>query len=200
MPRMKNKVLKREDLIIQSLGKYYFNQENRINVIKSITEPNLADEDVSNKDISLRILEWFVTNYAKKYDVYWKKENNKDYFHVFMNYKSQLNAYSKKQFDPFCRGRKIEFIYNDNGDYIKTTVGQLNFFRWAINNNIVNYVRENRSEIETDMNESTRMNYQNAELVNCDKTNKSRKKRNEISRSATRKMNIHNYKVTLSFD
>jgi hypothetical protein len=198
---MKNKVLRKEDLIIQSLSKYYFNNTDRINVIKGITKPNInldSENPVETKDISLRILEWFVTNYSKKYDTSWR--NGNDHFHVFLNYKSQLNAYSKKQFDPFCRRKRIEFVYNDNGDYITTTVGQLNFFRWAIDNNIINYVREHRSEIENDMNESTKMNYENAELINSNRTNRSRKKRNEISKSATRKMNIHNYKVTISFN
>ena len=47
-------------------------------------------------------------------------------FNVFLSYRSQLNAYSKKQFDPFCRRNRIDFYFNET-QFITTTVGQLNF-------------------------------------------------------------------------
>ena len=37
-------------------------------------------------------------------------------------------------------------------NYVVTTVGQLNFFRWAIKNNIIDYVQKNLITIENDMN------------------------------------------------
>ena len=37
-------------------------------------------------------------------------------------------------------------------DYIITTIGQLNFFRFAISDNIINYAIEHIEEIENDMN------------------------------------------------
>ena len=60
---------------------------------------------------------------------------------VYNSYKSQLKAYSKKRFDPFCRRERIKFI-NHNNDEIITTAGQLNFFRWVIENNILDYISE----------------------------------------------------------
>lgn len=195
----KNKLLCKQDLIISSLKKYYYNQDEKIELIRKITGVS------SNRNISLRIIEWFVTNYAKKYGISWPQEYTVSgntmlrQFNVFLSYKSQLNAYSKKQFDPFCRRQRITFEYNDNGDNIVTTIGQLNFFKWAIDNNIISYVEENHQDIEQDMNESIKSNYSRSKSENNRGENR-RKKRNELSKSASRKLNIHSYKVLLSFD
>jgi hypothetical protein len=62
-----------------------------------------------------------------------------------------LKAYSKKRFDPFCRWDRITIPYT-NGTYIQTTIGQLNFFKWAIENNIVQYIEQHYDTIEDDMN------------------------------------------------
>ena len=65
--------------------------------------------------------------------------------------KGQLKAYSKKNFDPFCRRERINFFYNTDKS-ITTTVGQLNFFKWAIDNNILDYINEHLEKIDSDMN------------------------------------------------
>ena len=73
---------------------------------------------------------------------------------VYNSYKSQLKAYNKKLFDPFCRQHttKTKFSYYYEEDkYITTTTGQLNFFKWAIDNRIINYVREHCLEIKKDL-------------------------------------------------
>jgi hypothetical protein len=57
-------------------------------------------------------------------------------FTVHMAYKSSLDGYSKKFFDPFCRTERIEFMG------LTTTVAQLNFIRWCIVNGIVDYMTE----------------------------------------------------------
>ena len=201
----KNKLLCKQDLIINSLKKYYYNDNEKIGKIQKIA--GAETKKAGKRDISLRVIEWFVTNYAKKYGISWSQEEDtrgkktQKQFNVFLSYKSQLNAYSKKQFDPFCRRKRIEFEYNDDGDVLTTTIGQLNFFRWAIENNIINYVEEHQSEIEKDMNESMKHNYKKSKSnKNIEMDTKQRKKRNELSKSATRKINIHSYNITLSFD
>ena len=105
--------------------------------------------------ISLRLLEWVVTNYSKKNNINYllKKKNRNINFIAYLDYKAQLKAYSKKQFDPFCRRERISLLDN-NDEEIITTVGQLNFFRWAIDNNILKYIYENFEMIEQDMIES----------------------------------------------
>lgn len=107
--------------------------------------------------ISLRIIDWFSTNYAKKhYTVYTippdaERNRSAKRFKVYNDYKLKLKAYSKKRFDPFCRWDRIAFPYVNNS-FIQTTVGQLNFFKWAIENHVINYIEENYREIEADMN------------------------------------------------
>jgi hypothetical protein len=103
------------------------------------------------KGISLRKLEWFVTNYSKTKQVTYTAPNGK-MFTVHVAYKSSLDGYSKKLFDPFCRTERIEF------KGLITTVAQLNFIRWCITNGIIGYLLtekellRNRPETEEDCN------------------------------------------------
>lgn len=145
-------------------------------------------------NISLRIVDWFVTNYAKKYytvyDLPMPDSTETVRFKVYNDYKLKLKAYSKKRFDPFCRWDRIQIPYDDE-KYMETTIGQLNFFKWAIENNIVHYIQENYEEIEQDMNHRN-----SSSLKRFSKTpekelsaqmfhdNKTRKKREELSISA----------------
>ena len=116
-------------------------------------------------------------------------------FVVYIDYKLQLKGYQKKQFDPFCRRSRINFYYDTN-KYFITTVGQLNFFRWAIMNGIIDYIEKNIKAIEEDMNTCYKAVY------NIDKSydKSSRRKRHELSISATKKLNKSNVKVLVSFD
>ena len=177
----------KKDLLMQSLINFFTNRNNLDQVIPIIT---------GKSEISLRILDWFVTNYSKKNNVHYQVEleNKVKNFIVYLDYKSQLKAYSKKQFDPFCRRERISFIDHDNNELI-TTVGQLNFFRWAIENNILNYIKENYEIIENDMNNSLRNLYKKK-----DGTDNSRRKRTELSISATKTVNKHNVSIIVQFD
>ncbi len=102
--------------------------------------------------LSLRLLDWFVTNYSKKTSTNIAKvvDNNIIHFNVYLSYRSQLKAYSKQQFDPFRRRDRITFFYEKEKS-IETTIGQLNFFRWVIQNDILTHIQENIAEIEGDM-------------------------------------------------
>ena len=134
-------------------------------------------------NLSLRIIDWFVTNYSKKKNISFIKNDNiyQKQFIVYLNYKKQLKAYSKKQFDPFCRRDRINFFYNEKNSII-TTVGQLNFFRWAIENKVLDYIEDKLKDIEDDMNKSVRNIYSKKKIQTHQNT---RKKRRELSKSAT---------------
>lgn len=138
--------------------------------------------------ISLRIIDWFTTNYSKKYFISYMIKNKR--FNVYNDYKLQLKAFSKKRFDPFCRWDRISIPYNDVE--IMTTIGQLNFFKWAIENNIINYIKEHIKEIEYDMN--------NRNTHAKSSKNNNRKKREELSISASKSIIKEHVKITLSFD
>ena len=258
------KVADKEDLLMKQLTQYFNNIKN-INCMIPIIQ--------STSKVSLRMIDWFITNYAKTKNISYIC-NNKN-FRVHHNYKSQLKAYSKKRFDPFCRRERIAFQYNflnientnDNNnklvyiysnddmfvneskiiwndfklkfnnnikeinindinnnennilekikdlnlpvivkidslsniteytfdkldynnllnfcqDTIITTVGQLNFFRWAIDNDVLNYIDKNYSLIEQDM------------IINGKKSSKDKKK--------IRKKKIDNIiSITVKFD
>ena len=115
----------KSDLLLTSLSKFFEIPENRT---------QLHDIIGRGKGPSLRRLEWFVTNYSKNNHVSFTAPNGK-VFTVHVAYKSSLDGYSKKLFDPFCRTERIEF------QGLTTTCAQLNFLRWAISNGIVGVLR-----------------------------------------------------------
>jgi hypothetical protein len=147
-------VSSKQDLLMYSLTDFFRNEGNLNKMLPII---------YGQSSISLRILDWFVTNYSKKRNIMIEQPNvlnpqqNKKFI-VYLDYKSQLKAYSKKQFDPFCRRERIIFLDHSKNE-IETTVGQLNFFRWAIDNHIIEYVEKHLEEIELDMNQSIRNLY-----------------------------------------
>lgn len=151
--------------------------------------------------ISLRIVDWFATNYAKKhFSVYIiKKGERNERFNVYRDYKLKLKAYSKKRFDPFCRWERINIPYgNDEHTYIQTTIGQLNFFKWALENNVVSFIEDNYNEIEKDMNQrnSTAKNKSREKDV----SKKTRKKREELSVSAVKTVKKEQIEIVVKFD
>lgn len=183
------KVFSQKDLLMQSLILFFRERKNLNIVIPIIT---------GKSQISLRILDWFVTNYSKKNNInyvvqYENKKKGTRNFIVYLDYKAQLKAYSKKLFDPFCRRERISFIDHDNNELI-TTVGQLNFFRWAIENKIIDFIYENYEAIEVDMNTSLRNLYKKKE------GDQKRRKRTELSISATKTVNKHNVMIEVNFE
>ena len=173
------------DLILTNLKKFY---ENNSYLNKMISIIN------GESRISLRIVDWFVTNYAKKnFTIY--EINDGERFKVYNDYKLKLKAYSKKRFDPFCRWDRISFPYNETS-YIEPTIGQLNFFKWCIENDIIKYIESNYDLIEKDMNSR---NSTSKKQYDSDQT-KTRKKREELSVSACKCIKKENVKIMVSFN
>ena len=184
-------VISKIDLLMTSLSKFYANEKN-IDILLPIVQ--------GCSNISLRVLDWFVTNYCKKHNtvINYNKDGKSVKVIVHLDYKNQLKAYSKKQFDPFCRRERINFIYG-KGSELLTTVGQLNFFRWAIENNLLKYIEEHLEEIELDMNTSLRNDKNTEEESQEGVSEKRRKKRHELSISASKSVSRHNVKITVEF-
>jgi hypothetical protein len=180
----------KQDLLMSSLTLFF---RNKVNLEKIMPIIN------GKSNISLRILDWFVTNYAKKNNVAYDiaTEDIVKKFIVHISYKSQLKAYSKKLFDPFCRRERIIFIDHTDNEII-TTAGQLNFFRWVIENNILEHISENIDDIETDMNTSIRHLYKKKEMT--DIKERRRRKRKELSVSATKSVNKHSVNIIIDFE
>jgi hypothetical protein len=58
-------------------------------------------------------------------------------------------------FDPFRRRDRIRFFYTKD-DFIDTTIGQLNLFRWILTNGILSYIYDHKGDIEEDMMQAQR--------------------------------------------
>ena len=186
-------------LLLESLHDFFNVSYNRDKLLSVLSD---------DKTISLRSIDWFITNYSKKNNIYYlvysdkygnpsfDDENNdyKNNMNVFHSYKSQLKAYSKKRFDPFCRRDRILFKMKDDNS-VETTIGQLNFFKWAISNLVVDYIELYKDEIEYDMNTSLKLMKENS-----DKKDGSRKKRQELSLSATRGLKMNHVPIEITFD
>jgi len=178
-------------LLMKSLTEFY-KEQRYIDEIKNIVDQNSV--------ISLRILDWFITNYSKKFRTLIKKENGES-LDVYMNYKLMLKSFSKKAFDPFCRKNKIYFYYTDD-NFIETSCGQLCFFRWCFENEILNYVKNNLITIEQDMKNSLKVKKTEHVLSheNSNGNGGSIKKRQPLSIPASRSISKTNTKYVLRFD
>ena len=140
----KKKIFCKQELIISNLQKFYAGREDMAEIM------DIFD---GKSEISLRLIDWFVTNYSKNKSISYILNGQE--FLVYINYKSQLKAYSKKLFDPFCRRERIMFQI-PGYPTIMTTVGKLNFFRWAIEKKVLEYIKMNFKTIETEMNKASR--------------------------------------------
>ena len=177
-------------LLLNNLMEFYKNETYLSRMLKIIT---------GESKISLRIVDWFATNYAKKnYTLYPIHTTNGEIirFKVYFDYKLKLKAYSKKRFDPFCRWDRISIPYK-NDTSIETTIGQLNFFKWAIENKVIEYIEENYDTIEKDMNNRNSTSKRKETVVDNSKT---RKKREELSMSATKSIKKEEVEIVVHFN
>jgi len=185
-------------VLLENLLKYYKHREN----MKKIT--NIINGE---SKISLRVVDWFVTNYAKKnftvydipsYDINGQLETTR--FKVYDEYKRKLKGYSKRRFDPFCRWERISIPYDETNN-METTIGQLNFFKWAIENQVLDYIYDNFDHIENDMNQrnSTSKRKTSSAICDTDNNSKTRKKREELSVSACKCFKKENVEIVVKF-
>ena len=181
----------RTDLLLKNLLEYYKNETNLNKMLKIIT---------GESKISLRIVDWFATNFAKKYFTLYNVCNENGgvvkRFKVYNDYKLKLKAYSKSCFDPFCRWVRLSIPYKENS-FIETTIGQLNFFKWTIDNQMLEYIEEHFDEIELDMNSRNSTSKKKEQTVDNKNT---RKKRQELSISASKSIKKEDVEIILSFN
>jgi len=134
-------IVDKKDTLLESMRRFYDDDPRRMETLEFLLG--------KRGGISLRLMDYLVTNYAKKRNVVYLVGDSKS-FNLFVEYKSQLKAYSKRWFDPFCRRERIEF----GPQRLVTTVGQLNFMRWAMTHGVVEYALARLESIEADMNEA----------------------------------------------
>ncbi len=139
----------RSDVLLESLLVFY--SPSVLALVRDVVQ--------QRSNVSLRLLDWLVTSFSKRTRCVYK--HNGRLFDVYVSYKTMLKAYSKKSFDPFCRRRRIMLNISrvaivaahdrTTSDVLETTIGQLNFFRWAIQNAVLLYVQHRLVELETDL-------------------------------------------------
>jgi hypothetical protein len=183
----------KQSLLLDSISSFFLDNNQNMRSLLNI---------INDKRTSLRLIDWFVTNYSKKKNIsYPLNVKNNEQFNVYNSYKGQLRSYSKKQFDPFNRSQPIDFYY-EKDKFIKTTVCQLNFFRWAIQNNIMEYIETHKGDIENDMNSSINYDYKK-KSESADGTaqpKQIRKKRRELSVCASKFLNNDDVTIIVTFD
>lgn len=210
---VRNRVQCKQELIVAWLQEFFTNP-GQLEAILPILQ--------GKSNISLRLIDWFVTNYAKKFNISYIL--NQRQFLVYFHYKRELKAYSKRLFDPFCRRERISFQARGHEAFV-TTVGQLNFFRWALEKDILTFIKDNLEAVEKDMNSSMREHYGTTNssagseqksvstqkdstistvttavgTVSTTSNSSVRRRRTELSKSALKKVNLHQCDIVVSF-
>lgn len=202
----RRKIHCKQELIVSSLQRFYAGRDDKEEVLKLLQ---------GTSEVSLRLIDWFVTNFAKQHNTSYILNGQE--FLVYTNYKSQLKAYSKKLFDPFCRRERILFQI-PGYPLFQTTVGKLNFFRWAIEKGVLDFIKMNLSKIESAMNTNAREMQKARKAASASSNSTATSSNSAITivttstRSSTRKrvasaaqpnsklMQKHDYDVEVRFD
>jgi hypothetical protein len=151
-----------QSLLLTSLTRYYDTNAKFKYILKDIID--------GKHQLSLRIIEWLVTHYAKMHNIYYWIDNKNIYdklpdnvnnvidysqfkkINLYHDYRAQLKSYSKFNFDSFRRHCRITFFIDmEKKLFIETTIGQLNFFRWIFNNRVIEYAIMNYDQIYKEM-------------------------------------------------
>ena len=98
--------------------------------------------------ISHRCIDWFVTTYSKSNRVVFSTSDGK-IVDVHSSFKNQLKGFKKQNFDIFRRGNKKFAFHLTSTVMIETTISQLNFVRWLIKYEVLDYYTKHQTEIDT---------------------------------------------------
>lgn len=186
----------RSESILEALLKFFQNQAN----LKQFLDVVIF----KTRNLPLRLLDWFCTNYAKKNDVCYnirRPNGTVEVFRVYRSYKAQLKGNKKKLFDPFCRDDIISLECESPTDNLpmefETAMCQLRFFKWAIENLLLDYVETHRDKIYTDMAENSSKSIDD---TTDDKPKNSRRKKTELSKSIYQQIHVSKQSTTMTFN
>lgn len=139
-------------ILFHSVDKFYDDAENFTKLKQLLARPF-----TEHKNISLRLLDYFLSIYAGENGVCVPINGKIVSFHDI--YQARLSSNGKVLYDAFRRTQKLN--YTKHGETIETTLGQLLFFRDIISYKVLDYVAEHLVEIKRAMsNESSRMQAQ----------------------------------------
>jgi hypothetical protein len=132
---------KREKMLLKRLRQDYTPE-----VVRDVLKP-LVDQTSA---VSLRALDWTVTNWSKQHNVVCRSLGKDELVNVHHAYRTTLSFWRRKLFDPFRRRRRIKVLCE--GEELTTTLGQANFILFIYKTGILSYVLNNLETIEANMN------------------------------------------------
>ena len=195
-------MISQQDWLLRELLEFYKNRDY-LEIVKKIVNREFIIG--KSKKVSIRIVNWFVTNYAKQYFTVYES-SEKERFFVWTRFRSAEDGYSKEMFDPYSRKDRIIIPYDETTKLI-TTIGQLNFFKWAILNKVIDYIILHYDDITNDM--TNRLTVKNKPVIIEENNNssikennvngKTRKKREELSVSACRSIRKEFVPIKITF-
>lgn len=194
-------VICKPELVILALQKFYNSRDDMDKIMPYL---------LGTSAISLRLIDFFVTNYCRKNFISYP--HNGQEFLVYVSYKSQLKAYSKQFFDPNCRRERIVFQIHGYEPF-RTTVGQLNFFRWAFESRLLDYIQDNYELIQDDRiacqkrnnstqsSEASTLTVSSVDSVRTTASNKTqRRQRSKQIPAAIQQVMRHDVNIQIQFD
>lgn len=131
----------REASLLKLLEKQYTDDIARLVLLPLITQTS---------PVSLRALDWCVTNWSKQHNVVCSSQVPGQLVNVHHSYRNMLNFWKRRLFDPFRRRSRITVVIDDTP--YETTLGQANFAYWTYQTGVLSYVLGHIEEIEKDMN------------------------------------------------
>lgn len=209
-------ILDAKDMTFTSKETYYYKMIDKFfRSIPYADTKKMVDIIEGRSEISLRLLDWFVTRYANKKKTSYPMSQDFERFNVHISYKAQLRSYKKRYFDPFRRRKKFNYCFYNNQDKnnknnngvresmkLYTTIGQLNFFRWAFSNNIIKYVEMDFEAIAKAMVLSNKEDKKRKKVckTKSKKYDVIRFRKNDINISANKKIKEKEIKIVVAFD
>ncbi len=144
----------------------FFTEEH----LKDIIIPILSHE----RPIRMRTLEYLVTTYAPMHNVQYKRdERDLTPWNLYESYRRELRFGNKKKVDMYKRGAK--FLFRKGNSEIITSVAQLGFFRWAIQNKVIDWAMDHSEAIKQEMSRSASLK------TSLTTTHASKKKKNFVA-------------------
>lgn len=200
------------NLLFELLSFYNHANMQRLIVPRSIKSLSICKNYVLSDEmraeingISLRAIEWLVTNYSKGTKIVLFNEQNKNRIDIHNAYEIQSNYYKRNLFDPFCRHGRVFFLWklksiktNEFEEVIMmTTVGQLNFMKWADEQGVLTYARQHQTKIQETM--EITLSQVNREKKLFKKLGKARK-RKELTKEPNIACVVYQINTQLDFD
>lgn len=165
-------------------------------LIDGVIDKHLIPLITQESEISLRALDWLVTNYSKKYNIVCKSRNG-SLFNIYHGYKTALSHFRRRNFDPFRRRQRITVKSLELDNSYETTVGQCNFIHWAYQSGVLQYALEHCEAIERDMNLA-------AHLHKTERKHQQEKgiphRRRELSKAPIAKCSVYKVESHVVFD